>query len=443
MTFQSFPLFAQILDTLKSQGIETPTPIQLMAISPLLEGRDIQACAPTGTGKTLAFLLPALHKLATTTVKSSKGPRILILVPTRELATQVSQEAIKFSQGLRRVKTICIYGGMPYPLQRRMLSRPYEILVATPGRLIDWIERGEIEFDRLDMLVFDEADRMLDMGFADDIEKIVQSIGPDRQTVLFSATLKGKILDLSRSLLSNPLQISTPDEKQSLDKIEQHLYVTDDLHHKNRLIEHLFRETEMGSTIIFTATKAHADRLSDELNDLGLSASPLHGDMPQRKREHTLKQLRSRAIQILVATDVAARGVHIQDIEHVINFDLPMQIEDYVHRIGRTGRAGASGRAISLVSKREFALLRRIEKYTGQALIEKSIKGLESRTKYFRDRDSNDKNDFGKDRHHHRSRKIPNHSRKSSKSGFKFGSKPTGSKASRPRKTSKSSHNFF
>lgn len=381
MSFEDLKLHPSIVKAIHDAGYTTPTPIQKQAIPELLSGHDIMASAQTGTGKTAAFMLPALHLLATPAKVQSRGPRVLVLTPTRELALQVSEAAKKYGKYLPRTKVISILGGMPYPLQNKLLSQPVDILVATPGRLIDHIQRGRIDFKRLEMLVLDEADRMLDMGFIDDVESIASATPSTRQTLLFSATLDGAIDKVAAKLLKTPKRIQVATQKARLDNIEQRLHYVDDMSHKNRLLNHVLRDEALKQAIVFTATKRDADTLADSLYAQGYAAAALHGDMNQRERTRTLTKLRSGGLRVLVATDVAARGIDIADITHVINFDLPKFAEDYVHRIGRTGRAGAAGIAVSFASNRDSAHLMKIERYTGQRIASHIIPGLEPRIK--------------------------------------------------------------
>ncbi|MEQ1778292.1 MAG: DEAD/DEAH box helicase, partial [Nitrosomonas sp.] len=381
MSFEDLKLNPAIIKAILDAGYTTPTPIQKQAIPELLSGHDIMASAQTGTGKTAAFMLPALHLLASPSKTQGRGPRVLVLTPTRELALQVSEAAKKYGKYLPRTKVISILGGMPYPLQNKLLSQPVDILVATPGRLIDHIQRGRIDFKRLEMLVLDEADRMLDMGFIDDVEMIAAATPATRQTLLFSATLDGAIDKVAAKLLKSPKRIQVASQKARLDNIEQRLHYVDDMSHKNRLLNHVLRDEALKQAIVFTATKRDADTLADNLYSQGYAAAALHGDMNQRERTRTLTKLRSGGLRVLVATDVAARGIDIADITHVINFDLPKFAEDYVHRIGRTGRAGATGVAVSFASNRDSAHLMKIERYTGQRIASHIIPGLEPRIK--------------------------------------------------------------
>lgn len=377
MSFKKLNLHPNILKALEEEGYSNPTEIQEKAIPTILGGEDLRASAQTGTGKTAAFVLPALEKILKPLNGKWVGPRVLILAPTRELALQITEKALAYSKFLNKAKTICIYGGAPYPLQNRQLSRPYEILVATPGRLIDHLERGRIDFSHLEMLVLDEADRMLDMGFVAPVEQIAAATPANRQTLLFSATMKGSVLKLSENLLTNPVSLTIHAEFAKHENIEQRVLYVDNVKHKMRLLDHLLRTENMEQAIVFSATKRHADEIVDLLREDGHKAAALHGDMNQRQRTRTMERMRHGGFSVLVATDVAARGLDVQTISHVINFDLPQVPEDYVHRIGRTGRAGAKGTAFSFVSSRDAHLLREIEKFTGQKTTAQVIAGLE------------------------------------------------------------------
>jgi superfamily II DNA/RNA helicase len=378
--FAALGLNPSILKALEEAGYTTPTPIQAQAIPEVMAGHDLMASAQTGTGKTAAFVLPALNRFAAPSTGKGKGPRMLVLTPTRELAQQVSDAATKYGRNMR-LKVVSILGGMPYPLQNKLLSGYVDILVATPGRLIDHIERGRIDFSRLEMLVLDEADRMLDMGFIDDVERIAAATPATRQTLLFSATLEGVVGNLARRILKDPKRISIASAQARHENIEQRLMYVDDMAHKNRLLDYLLRDAELNQAVVFTATKRDADALADGLLAQGHAAAALHGDMSQRERNRTLTNLRRGGLRILVATDVAARGIDVAGISHVINFDLPSVSEDYVHRIGRTGRGGASGIAISFASNRDMDNLRKIERYTGQSIEPHTVAGMEPKFK--------------------------------------------------------------
>ncbi len=380
MSFQDLNLNAAILKAIADTGYTEPTPIQAQAIPEIMAGHDLMASSQTGSGKTAAFILPALNRLATPSAMPGKGPRVLVLTPTRELAQQVCDAATKYGKNMR-FKIISILGGMPYPVQNRLLSSHVDILVATPGRLIDHLERGRIDFSRLEVLVLDEADRMLDMGFVDDVERIAKATPATRQTLLFSATLDGVVGNLASRLLKTPKRISVSAAKDKHENIEQRMMFADDVAHKNKMLSHLLTDVEMNQALVFTATKRDADSLADQLSAQGHSVAALHGDMSQRERNRTLLNMRNGNVRVLVATDVAARGLDVRGISHVINFDLPKFAEDYVHRIGRTGRGGSSGIAISFASNRDAQLLKRIERYTEQSIKMHTIAGLEPKYK--------------------------------------------------------------
>ncbi|MFN4174252.1 MAG: DEAD/DEAH box helicase [Parachlamydiaceae bacterium] len=381
-SFEALFSHPEVLRAVEDAGYTEPTAIQEKAIPEVIKGSDLFASAQTGTGKTAAFILPSLVRMAENPPKAQvTGPRILVLVPTRELATQVSKVATKYSKYLSKTKVVTIFGGSPYPIQNRQLSRPYEILIATPGRLMDHMERGRIDFSRLDTLILDEADRMLDMGFIHDVEAIASKTPSDRQTLLFSATLSPAIKKLSSKLLKNPVEICIEPEFNSKENIDQKLMPVDNLDHKYRLLDHLISDPELSQAIIFTSTKRQADLLADKLSDAGQKSAVLHGDMKQSARNRTIALLRSEKIKLLVATDVAARGIDVSTLSHVINFDMPQCVEDYVHRIGRTGRAGASGTALSFATENDTQMVKRIEKYTSKKLTLCVIPGFEPRKK--------------------------------------------------------------
>lgn len=377
--FALLGLNANLLKAIEATGYTEPTPVQEQAIPVALLGTDVMVSSQTGSGKTAAFMLPALHRLASTQARAGSGPRLLILTPTRELALQVTKAAEVYGKFLRRIKTVAILGGMPYPVQNRLLRQGIDVLVATPGRLLDHLQRGRLDFSRLEMLVLDEADRMLDMGFIDDIETIVAATPATRQTLLFSATLDGIVGKLAASMTRSPKRIEISSARARHENIEQRLFFADDLSHKNKLLQSLLRDTAINQAVVFTATKRDADTLAHSLIATGFAAAALHGDMRQGERNRTLNAVRSGGIKVLVATDVAARGIDVLGISHVINFDLPRQAEDYIHRIGRTGRAGRQGVAISLASGKDIGTIRQIERYIAHPIPVLTITGLEPR----------------------------------------------------------------
>jgi superfamily II DNA/RNA helicase len=381
MKFETLGLSAPILEAIAQAGYTDPTPVQQRAVPEALAGRDLMVSSQTGSGKTAAFMLPALQMLIEPT--NSRAPRVLVLTPTRELSMQVTKAAEVYGCKLKKIRTVSIVGGMPYPVQNRLLKQGADILVATPGRLLDQVQSGRIDLSTLKMLVLDEADRMLDLGFKDDIEAIVKLTPASRQTLLFSATLDGNIAVLARSMLKDPVRIDIAGHQTKHENIEQRLHFADDMGHKNRLLDHLLRDTDMNQAIVFTATKRAADDLAGRLNESGFAVAALHGDMNQGARNRTLMAMRKGGVRVLVATDVAARGLDVQGISHVINYDLPRQAEDYVHRIGRTGRAGKNGVAISLANVREGFQVRLIERFTTQQIPVTTIPGLEPKQRVF------------------------------------------------------------
>jgi superfamily II DNA/RNA helicase len=374
MTFAQFNLDDNIFKAITACGYTTPTPIQIKSIPDVILGRDLVASAPTGTGKTAAFVLPALHRLTLT--KSANKPRILILTPTRELASQITDATGKYGKFLN-FNIVSLVGGMPYRQQLKELSRQVDVIVATPGRLLDHMDNKRLDLSGIEMLILDEADRMLDMGFIDDVKDIAKATPATRQTLLFSATVDDKLAGVVRQLLKDPKRIDFSNEKMSPPLIKQELYLADNFQHKNRLLQHFLDNENIFKAIIFSATKINCDQLANELRNKGYEAAPLHGDLKQNVRNKTVEQLRRGKVQFLVATDVAARGIDINDVTHVINYDLPKFSEDYVHRIGRTGRAGKEGVAISLVLPLDARHLQKIERYIGQKLEFSVIEGLE------------------------------------------------------------------
>ncbi|MBL8377420.1 MAG: DEAD/DEAH box helicase [Burkholderiales bacterium] len=375
--FDDLGLHPVILNSLKKSAYTEPTPVQRQAIPAALAGGDLLVSSHTGSGKTAAFMLPSLNRLTVESPVKGNGPRILVLTPTRELALQVDKASFSYGHKLKRLRIACLVGGMPYPVQLKALQGPVDVVVATPGRLMDHMERGRIDFRRLEVLILDEADRMLDMGFIDDIEAIVAKTPVSRQTLLFSATLDGVVGAMAKKITREPRRVQIAATAERRAHIEERFMFSDNMTHKNKLLDALLRDTDIQQALVFTATKRSADDLSGLLREQGFSAQALHGDMNQGQRNRTLKGLRDGRTRVLVATDVAARGIDVAGISHVINFDAPRQAEDYVHRIGRTGRAGRTGFAVTLINPGERGLLRSIERFTGQRARIDAIAGLE------------------------------------------------------------------
>ncbi|MDH4228288.1 MAG: DEAD/DEAH box helicase [Nitrospirota bacterium] len=365
MSFNAFGLHADLLRALEACGFNTPTEVQSRSIPAAMEGRDVMASAQTGTGKTGAFVLPTLHRLLTNPGRPGKGPRALVLTPTRELAVQVAGVVRDMSRFSRQTHGT-IFGGVPYGPQTRLLRGPVDVLVATPGRLMDHMEKGLVDFSRLEFVILDEADRMLDMGFVNAVESILKSAPAERQTMLFSATLEGAVLGVAKRYLKQPERVELAAARKRHEGITQWSHAAHGLKHKKAMLNHLLENPEMTQAVVFTATKHRAKELAAELAAAGHASAPLHGNMTQGARRQTVDKLRSGRVKVLVATDVAARGLDVPGISHVINFELPMTPEDYIHRIGRTGRAGTSGIAITLVGSPEQGLMRGIERLTGQ-----------------------------------------------------------------------------
>ena len=381
MAFAQLGLNPSVVKAVEASGYTEPTAVQIQAIPATLQGADLLVSSQTGSGKTAAFMLPCLHRLDQPSALPGRGPRILVLTPTRELAQQVTRAAETYGKFLKRLRVVAAVGGAPLHVQAKLLSQPVDIVVATPGRLIDHLQRGRVDFSRLETLILDEADRMLDMGFIDDIEAIIARTPATRQTLLFSATLEGVVGRLAQRVTKSARRIEIETAPELKGKIEQRLHFADDFSHKSRLLDHLLRDVELTQAVVFTSTKKSADDLAVQLRGEGFAAEALHGDMSQRDRNRTLQALRQGRTRVLVATDVAARGIDVPGISHVINFDLPRQAEDYVHRIGRTGRAGREGIAISLAAHFEKRQVRDIERYTAQAIRVGVIPGLEPKAR--------------------------------------------------------------
>jgi len=381
MSFENLNLHADLLRALQSAGYTEPTPVQASAIPPALEGRDLMVSSRTGSGKTASFMLPALTKILATrslpVAERGRGPAVLVLAPTRELALQVSKAASDYGRFVKGLRVATVVGGVPYGAQLAALRGPLDILIATPGRLIDHLGSGKAQLGNVQMLVLDEADRMLDMGFIDDIKLIADATPKQRQTVMYSATFGGHVGRLALDLLREPQRIEASSQTENHADIEQRLHWADDFEHKNALLDHILTERSMEQAVVFTSTQRDADWLADRLHEMGHSVASLHGGMPQGRRTRVLQGLRSKHLRVLVATDVAARGLDVPTISHVINFGLPMKEEDYVHRIGRTGRAGRTGLAVTLAERRDSGMIHRIQRYTTQRIPSATIAGLE------------------------------------------------------------------
>ena len=376
MGFTSFGLSERIMDAVRAVGYTTPTPIQSLAILPALAGKDLIASAQTGTGKTAAFVLPILHRLAEVdaTHVHHRNPRALVLTPTRELAQQVQHAVSDYGRFLS-LRAIAVYGGASIDTQFKQLRRGADIVVATPGRLLDHMQRGSIDLSHVEVLVLDEADRMLDMGFIQDIRKIVGAVPKKRQTMLFSATISGEIASMAANILNDPQTVEVGERRNPAETIEQHFYGVPK-ERKTDLLIHALETEKMESVLVFSRTKHGADKITRRLDQKGLSAVAIHSDRTQGQRERALEGFRRGRVRVLVATDIAARGIDVSGISHVINFDVPLYPEDYIHRIGRTGRAGATGSALTFVSRDEQDHLRKIEKFIGRRFTVKQYPGL-------------------------------------------------------------------
>ncbi|GJM06339.1 MAG: ATP-dependent RNA helicase RhlE [marine bacterium B5-7] len=375
MTFASLGLSPKILEAVTKKGYKTPSPIQAEAIPAVLAGKDVMAVAQTGTGKTAGFTLPMLEKLSHGKPAHGGQVRALILAPTRELAAQVHDSVMTYGRSLP-LRYGVVYGGVKIGGQIRRLREGVDVLIATPGRLLDLFNQNAMQFKQLELLVLDEADRMLDMGFLDDIKMIMSLLPKKRQNLMFSATFSGKIRALAKDIVNNPVEI-TISPKETTSKNVKQWAIPVDKKQKMPLITHLIHANEWNQALIFTKTKIGADRLAKHLKHNDIKAVSIHGDKPQGLRNRILSDFKRGAVRIMVATDVAARGLDIDFLPHVVNFDLPYVAEDYVHRIGRTGRAGASGEAISLVSADESKQLFAVERLIKQILERKLIDGFE------------------------------------------------------------------
>ena len=367
VTFADLGLSEPLLRALAAANYTTPTPIQARSIPALLSGRDVLGVAQTGTGKTAAFALPVLQLLAEKNERPvSRSPRALVLAPTRELAVQIARGFDTYGRGLG-LKLCTVVGGLAYGRQIETLARGVDILVATPGRLLDLVERGNVKLERVTFLVIDEADRMFDMGFIRDVRRIVAATSRQRQTLLFSATMPGDVAKLANEILTNPERVEIARQGLAVEKIDQKVYFVS-AGSKRQLLSHLLADSALERVIVFTRTKRGANRVCDSLEEQGVSAEAIHGNKSQNARQKALDNFRRGGARVLVATDLAARGIDVTGVTHVINYELPVDAESYVHRIGRTARAGASGIALSFCDSAERGALRSIEKLTRQQI---------------------------------------------------------------------------
>jgi ATP-dependent RNA helicase RhlE len=370
-TFAELGLIPELLDAVREAGYTTPTPIQQQAIPVALRGRDLIGLAQTGTGKTAGFTLPIVQRLH----GGPRRTRALVLTPTRELCQQVDESVRKYAK-YTAVDAAAIYGGVSYEPQENALRRGVAVIVATPGRLLDHLERQNVVFDDIEILVLDEADRMLDMGFAPQINRLVEQIHPYRQTMLFSATMPPEVEALAHKYLRQPIVVQVGRRSGAATAVQHFVYPVPH-NRKSELLAQLLKEGDLDSVLVFTRTKHGADRVVRHLERSGVHATALHADKSQAQRTSALAQFKSGKIRVLVATDIAQRGLDISGISHVINYDVPQQVEDYIHRIGRTGRAAASGDAFTFMSADEIAMVRLIERVLGAPIPRVSVPGYD------------------------------------------------------------------
>jgi superfamily II DNA/RNA helicase len=385
--FASLDLNENLTRALADAGYTEATEVQARAIPPALAASDLMVASSTGSGKTASFIIPALARILAARASGERrdrgtvyGPRVLVLTPTRELAMQVAKAATVYGRHVQGLRVATVVGGVPYPLQLKALRGPLDILIATPGRLIDHLTSGKAVLDNVEILVLDEADRMLDMGFIEDIQLIAEHTPKTRQTLMYSATFAGHVGRLAQQLLRDAQKIDVASHTDTHANIEQRLHWVDNGSHKNALLDHILTTREMEQALVFTSTQRDADWLADRLADQGHAVASLHGAMPQGRRTRTLTALRRGELRVLVATDVAARGIDVPTISHVINYGLPMKAEDYVHRIGRTGRAGKNGLAVTLADRGDTGMIRRIQHFTTQNIPVATILGLEPKS---------------------------------------------------------------
>jgi superfamily II DNA/RNA helicase len=383
MSFSTLGLDSSLLDNLTRLGYTEPTPVQREAIPAVLAGGDLLVSSQTGSGKTAAFVLPGLQRLRTGSSLPGKGPRMLVLTPTRELAMQVQKATHGYCSG-QKLYTALLVGGMPFGRQLDTVRKYVDIAIATPGRLKDHLDRRSMDLNRVELLVLDEADRMLDMGFQEEIDAIIARTPKERQTLLFSATLAGVVGRLAGRVTRSPKRVEIARREETKPDITQHALLADNDAHKDRMLDSLLRETDVEQALVFTAMKRTAADLTLSLIGKGFTAGALHGDMHQKERTRTLNQVRDGRMRVLVATDVAARGIDVPGINLVVNYDAPRQAEDYVHRIGRTGRAGRAGCAVTFLGQADRHLMKQIERFTGNKVSLMEIPGLEPKARYER-----------------------------------------------------------
>lgn len=388
LSFSALGLCDELVKTVTSLGYITPTPIQIETIPMVLSERDMLAVAQTGTGKTASFTLPMLQLLKRSAPARANSVRALVITPTRELAAQVALSVQMYSRDMN-FRSAAVFGGVRIEPQISLLQEGLDVLVATPGRLIDLYNQQAISFEQLDILVFDEADRMLDMGFVDDIRRIQKLLPINRQTLMFSATFSNAIKLLAEGMLNNPITIELASATRAIDTIKQNLYHVDKCR-KNEVLIHLIKKNKWRQVLVFNRTKHGADSLVLKLKNAGIAADSIHANRTQHARTRTLSNFKSGDVVVLVATDIASRGIDVSQLPCVINFDLPYLAEDYVHRVGRTGRAGALGLAISLYSDDESKQLQSIERYIGRKFTREMISGFAPKKKTLIDTSDDD-----------------------------------------------------
>jgi ATP-dependent RNA helicase SrmB len=379
--FEQFDLNDELIGAIKNAGYTSPTSIQQLVLPEAMAGKDVLASAPTGTGKTAAFLLPIAQHLLDYPRTKPGFPRVLVLSPTRELAQQTHQQCEQLTE-LTRIKSAVITGGVNYGSHKEVLTSTTDILIATPGRLMEYIENEQFDAREIEILVLDEADRMLDMGFADTINRIVSEARWRKQTMLFSATLEGAgVIRFAKEVLNNPVYLESNPSRKEKAKIHQWLHLADSSEHKYELLSHILKQEDVVKALVFANKRETVQYLSGKLYADELPCAWLEGKMPQDKRTNAVNRLKSDKVNILVATDIAERGLDIDEISHVINFDMPRKADIYIHRIGRTGRAGNKGTAISLVEAHDMAVIAKIERYTEERLQRRVITGLRHKNK--------------------------------------------------------------